>query len=423
MARLTVRFLTTRPGAADGLPRYYWQPPSRLRGQGWAMQRIPADYAAYTDAEALRGAAIAAAEALNRKFDAARAAGQAPAVSRVPTPASGATLGDMLAAYRASPMFTRLRPSTQRGYRQCLKRIEAWGADVPLRAITPARVQALLAHMQRTPAFANACARTLQAAFKFGVLNDWCASNPATKMGLRASAPSGIVWPAAAVRAFVEAADKLGLPGVGDTVLLNEWLGQRQGDILRMPRSVYRGGNLVLRQSKTGAPVVLPIDSVPHLAARLEAALARSAGRNPLPRTIIVSDETGMPFKPDNFRHVFARVRSALAAGDEAHGIAKVAHFEVDYLPPGRDMDGPDAFRIRTTELTYMHLRHTAVVRLAEAGVDFPAIAAITGHTLASIPTILKRYMVHTAQLARLAFTQRMAAEGIKADEKKEKKG
>ena len=58
----------------------------------------------------------------------------------------------------------------------------------------------------------------------------------------------------------------------------------------------------------------------------------------------------------------YAAVRAELA---KTH-----PHWEIDHLMPGRDSSDPDAFRIATTDLTYMHLRHTAVTRLAEAEVD-----------------------------------------------------
>ena len=38
---------------------------------------------------------------------------------------------------------------------------------------------------------------------------------------------------------------------------------------------------------------------------------------------------------------------------------------------------------------------------------------AITGHAQATVLTIIERYMVRTAKMARLAFGKRMAAEGI----------
>jgi integrase len=190
-------------------------------------------------------------------------------------------------------------------------------------------------------------------------------------------------------------------------------MGQRQGDIIRMPRSVIRDGNLVLRQSKTRVGVSLPISMIDRLQTRLDAELARHATREaaalqagvkaPLPVAIIVSEETGRAYRADNFRHVFARVRKEMAKTKP--------HFPVEHLMPGRDMTDPLAFTVQTADLTFMQLRHTAVTRLAEAGCDTTLISAITGHAQTTVQQLMDRYMVRTAAMARTAFQRRLDAE------------
>jgi hypothetical protein len=90
----------------------------------------------------------------------------------------------------------------------------------------------------------------------------------------------------------------------------------------------------------------------------------------------------------DRFRHLFAEVRAEAAKAHPA--------FQVDYLLPGRAMDDPDAFTIKMTDLWFMHLRHTAVTRLAEAECEIPLISAVTGHSPKSVQEILSRYLVRT---------------------------
>lgn len=407
--KVTVRHLVVRPGPAGGLPRYFWQPSSKLRQEGWRPERVPLDHGDYADAGALEAAAIARARVLNDRLDRARAAAALAASRPVPPPAAR-SVADLVAAYRASDSFTRLAATTQRGYRQCLAKIEAWGEGVPVHEVKPANVRRLIDSMRATPAYANAVARVLQAAFKFGRLHGWVEHNPATNMGLRGADPSGLIWPAEAVAAFVACADAMGLHSVGDAVILNEWLGQREADILRLPRAVYREGGLIIRQHKTRATVMLPVDRVPLLKARMEDIARRNAARERRPgavaaSTVVVSEATGRPYKADNFRHVFSRVRARLA---ETH-----PSFELGYLLPGRDMTAPDAFSVRTEALTFMHLRHTAVVRLAEAGVELPGIASITGHALATLPRVLRHYLPRTAELARLAFDKRLGGDPV----------
>jgi hypothetical protein len=231
------------------------------------------------------------------------------------------------------------------------------------------------------------------------------------------AAPSGLIWPAQAVLDFVAAADSMGRHSIGTAVLLNEWMGQREADILRMPKDAYRSGRLQIRQQKgartTGAAVALPIDQVPHLKARLDAELGRHEARRraaeaagqpvPLATSIIVSEATGQPYKADHFRHSFAAVRATLGG----------KCYSVDYLLPGRDMTDADAFVVRAAELTFMHLRHTAITRLGELGLSSTLISSVSGHSLSSVDQILKRYMVRTAAMARVAFQARVDAEGV----------
>lgn len=417
MATMHIRHLVCRPGATGALPRYFWQPSSALRRLGWRPVRVPDDWRRHDDAEQLHAAAIAAAEAINARLDAARDREALASVPAPPVP-TGRTLGELVAAYEASRDFTGLRDNTRRSYRQSLRKLDAWGADSPLRAIDPVRVQNLLDALAATPSYANAVVRVLRLVLAWGRRKGWVRSNAAVAPKLASTETTGIIWPHGAPEAFAAAADALGLASIGTAVLLNEWLGQREADILRMPRNVYRHGSLVLRQAKTGATVSLPIDLVPRLKARLDATLAlhtaREAAGRPALTTILLAEATGRPWATDHFRHAFARVRAKLA---ETH-----PYFETDHLLPGRDMTDPDAYRIATGDLTFMRLRHTAVTRLAEAGCDVPLIASVTGHAEASILPLLKRYMIRTATLARLAFERRLDAENGPATSESDKK-
>ncbi len=422
MAKITVRYLTVRPGAAGELPRYFWQPSSALREAGWKVERVPVDWAHHTDPAQLEAAAMARAQQLNEQLDQSRAAAGVT-LAAPPVPTALRTLGDLVRHYQASEDFTRLAPSTQRGYRQCLLKLEDWAADAPVRAIDAVRIQRLKRGLSATPAFANAVVRVLRLLLAFGRREGWLLVNPAERPGTVAMTPAGLIWPRPAVDLFVSTADSMGYPSVGTAVALNEWLGQRQGDILRMPRAALRlgGSTLLVRQSKGGrgkAGVSLPIGMVPQLGERLAAELARLDARQaaqsaeaertglayPLPpTTIIVSEETGRPYLADNFRHVFARIRAKAAE--------RTASFPVDHLMPGRDMADPDAFTIRMEELTFMHLRHTAITRLAEAECDVGLITAISGHAQTTVQQLMERYMVRTAKMARLAFQRRIDAE------------
>lgn len=409
MAQISVRYLTVLPGPRGGLPRYFWQPSSKLRAEGWRPQRVPLNWESFADPAALQAAAIARAEELNADLDATREA-RALAAVRPAVPVATRTMGELITLYKQSKDWANLAPATRRGYLQCIGKIETWAADAPVRAIGAQRILKLRDALEATPAYANAVLRVLRLLLEFARRQGWIQINPALRPGLTSSEPTGLIWPRAAVPIFVAAADALGRHSIGTAVLLNEWLGQREGDILRMPRTVLRNGTLWVRQSKTGAGVALPVGMVDHLVRRLEAELARPRKVRPadnvLPAALILNEQTGEAYKADWFRHAFAQVRTAAA---------KLAPdgFEIDYLMPGRDMTDPKAFTVRMEELTFMQLRHTAVTRLAEAAIEIPLISTITGHSYKTVEQIIERYMVRTSAMARLAFAKRIEAEGL----------
>jgi integrase len=115
--------------------------------------------------------------------------------------------------------------------------------------------------------------------------------------------------------------------------------GQRRGDVIRMCRAHIKSDGLHVRQSKTGASLVLPV--VPELQAALDAMPPNDSPFAPF----LTRD--GEPFEPLAFTCWFRR--AALAAG----------------LAPGRTAHG---------------LRKAACRRLAEAGCSANIIAAISGH-------------------------------------------
>ena len=129
------------------------------------------------------------------------------------------------------------------------------------------------------------------------------------------------------------------------------WTGQRQGDLLRLPWSAYDGTQIRLRQSKTGARVVVPVGS--PLNAALDATTKRS--------TIILTTADGKPWTAAGFR---ASWRKACAkAGIEG--------------------------------VTFNDLRGTAVTRLALAECTEAEIATITGHSLRDVRSILNAHYLH----------------------------
>jgi len=410
MARKRIRYLTERPGPRG--PRYFWQPSTALRAAGWRLQRLPDDLAQ----------AIAMAEALNAKVDAWRMSGEAPAELCVQAPpqrprAAAGSVDALIEAYRASRFWASLRPKTQREYTWALAGISEWLGDAPVEALTAQLVQKLYARLLdrprldaagrplrgpdgqpeviRTPARAAAVIRVLRLLLHRGPALGFPANAAADRPGIgveKRCEPR--LWSPADVAQMVAVADALGWRSVGTAIVINEWAGQRLGDVLALPRWDLAPGQLVLRQSKRQRRVALPLHLVPHIVARLRAEFERP-GVLTSPTHLLLHDRTGRPWDEDTFRHVFAEVRAAAAAGVPATA-------ERPAIPPRPECAG----------LWFMELRHTAITRLHEAGVDPLDIAAITGHAERSVRAVLDRhYLVRTGKAAERAFRARLAAE------------
>lgn len=392
---MRIRFLIVKPGAAG--PRFYWQPSRELRAAGWRLMRLPDDAAE----------AAAKAEALNAEVDAWRRGESAPhappavARRRQVAPWSVAAL---IRDYRASRWWQKLAPATRRHYAWALEAIEDWAGDMPARAITPPAVQAWHDSLCRrvegrgrgrrvveTPAKAAAALRVLRLLLQVGVRLGYLSQNPASRPGLvlrRQREP--VLWRPEQVAHMVAVADALGWRSVGTAILLNAWIGQRVSDVLALPPWSPEAGSLVLRQGKTGRRVALPIHLVPALVERLRAEATRPGAVRSATH-LLLHDRTGRPWQLSTFEHVFAEVREAAVRGLPAAG-----------LPPM-----PECAR-----LLFRELRHTAVTRLHEAGVDDLGIAGITGHTPGSVRAVLDRhYLVRTERAAAEAFRRRMETE------------
>lgn len=403
MARLKVRYYVEKPGGTGEPPRRYWQPSAALAKLGWKPERLDPD----------RTLAIARAETLNARVDAWRR-GEATADTPPPPVDSSVKAGTVAACaeiWQASDAWDNLAPKTRRSYRDCLKHLLAFCGDAPPRAITAKRAVKFYEGLHRTkPATAAAVVRVARVLWKTCRREGLADGNPwrDDEGGPRiegSGEQAGRLWSARAIALMVKTADTPDpetdqtWSSVGTAILINSWFGQRLADILTLPRALYRDGVIQITQRKTRARVELPIGMVAELTTRLEAELSRQRDRKVTSCTTLLvcegsRSDSGRPWTTDYFAHVFAalRVRAVKAAGDA----------------------GDVELAAELAELQFMHLRHTAITRLAEAGCTSQEIAAITGHTLAYCTSIIDRYMVRTAGMARTAFAKRLKHEGEK---------
>lgn len=440
MARHQVRYLVARL-LTDGRALYYWQPSAKLRAAGWEPKPLEHDDDTRhaSRREALRNApaaVVTAAQARNREVDGgAPPAPPAKAKGRAGKVAQPGTCDALFAAYKASRFFTELGDKTRYDYAWCLDILSQWCGDKPVKAITAGIAEDFYSDQRAvTPVKAALLMRVARLVWNKGpnVKVATPDKNPFARMGLEGADKSGKPWPRDAVAAFVAVADALKLRPIGTAVALDEWIGQRQADVLELPRSVQRSdglffgtstlrADLAIEQNKTGAGVILPVDVVPALMDRLRAdaeLLARRPGDRVRPTTLIADERTGRPYNASTFRHDFIRVRDAMGGDfdDAATADAVIAaggpwvSWEVDYLIAGERAD-EESTRLYTCELIFKDLRHTAVLRLVEAGVDILGISAITGHSPKAIQDIITTYLRRNRATAVLAFQKRLAHE------------
>jgi integrase len=258
------------------------------------------------------------------------------------------TLLSVLQAFQASEGFIGLAESTRRSYVSLIKRIEKDFSDFPLMALTDRRTRGIFMAWRDRVAAASGRRQAdyawdvLARVLSWGLDRGLVLANPCTRGGrLYHGSRRENVWTPADEAAFFERAPaRLHL-----ALILALWTGQRQGDLLRLPWSAYDGKHIRLRQSKTGARVVIPVG------APLKAALDAASKVSP----IILTNRNGKPWRSESFRWTWNR--ACKAAG--------------------------------IVGLTFHDLRGTAVTRLALAGATEAEIATITGHSMRSVRAIL----------------------------------
>jgi len=287
----------------------------------------------------------------------------AAVATKVPTP-EGCLLA-LLQAYQLSQDFLSLRERTQADYMKQIAKIEQRFGDCPLKALADPRTRGIFLDWRDELALKS----KRQADYAWTVLArvlSWAKDrgkitvNPCERGGrVYHGTRVDFVWSVDDEAAFLEHAPAhLHLP-----LLLALWTGQRQGDLLRLSWSAYDGSTIRLRQSKTGARVVIPV------AAPLKAALDAARKHGP----IILTSANARPWTEGGFR------ASWWLACKKA-GIVGV---------------------------TFNDLRGTAVTRLALVGCSEAEIATTTGHSLRDVRSILDAHYLHRdVELARSAITK-----------------
>jgi len=257
------------------------------------------------------------------------------------------TLQVVLNAYQESQRFLDLAPRTRRDYVRHIRKIEQDYHDFPVAALSDRAARGeFLSWRDR---MAKASRR--QADYTYSVLAlivAWAydrglvPANPCERPGkVYRSKRIDSIWSAAVEAAFLATAPA----HISLAFTLALWTGQRQGDLLRLPWTVYDGAKIRLRQRKTGSRVEIPVGEP----------LKVLLDRTPRAAVTILATSRKTSWTESGFRASWRK--ACKKAGVEG--------------------------------LTFHDLRGTAITRLAVAGCSVPEIAAITGHNMKQITAIL----------------------------------
>ncbi len=394
----------------DGTGRPRFQPGPRERAIGFVNADLKHPDGRWFSLDETRGFA----EARHAEILAQRASGKR---LRRPLSPKGRTVEDLLLSFLQSGRFQRSRAEggyadgTKADYRDKanliiwkpysaadrkagIERVKEEFAQAPAAAITPSLISndeaggfyEYLARVRGRTTARN-CIMVLSAAYKWQRRSSgWqlAIDNPCTQLGLKKPAPLVLTWSIEEVKAFVAFADhpQVNEPELADAVILALFSAQRPADVIAYDGVGTSDGVTRLVQSKRGKRVEVP--QLPPLLTRLALMAERRAQRGYLCPELIVDSHTGRGFNQNTFEHRIAALRTRVVAGDEALGLAA--------CPSIADK----AFR---------HLRKTMLTWIKRAGARDNQFAAVSGHSLQSLPQVMGHYYTPGSEEAREAMT------------------
>jgi hypothetical protein len=163
----------------------------------------------------------------------------------------------LIEQFHAHEAFASLAASTRRGYEASAEMVKAaWAFDLPADLTTVEAQQAIDA-LGETPATANQFRAYLSRLMAWGVPRGFCTANPVQFTEKIPGGEPWKPWPEWAWETLVEHAPfNLLLPAISAL-----FTGQRQGDVLMMPRPRDADTTIEVRAQKTGTTVWVPIHS------------------------------------------------------------------------------------------------------------------------------------------------------------------
>ena len=275
-------------------------------------------------------------------------------------------LSSVLDAYQDAEAFRCLASKTKKDYKRILNLISGKFGDCPIKLLEDRRVrgdflewrdQIAKSSPRQSDYMIAVFARALAWALDRGMIS----VNPLKRPGrVWKGSRAEKVWGDDDERSLLAVAS----PQMALAIKLALWTGQRQGDLLRLTWNAYDGQFIRLRQSKTGVRVVIPVG------APLKAILDATRRVSPF----IISSGDDRPYTSDGFRATWRK--TCQRAGIKG--------------------------------LTFHDLRGTAVSRLASADATEMQIAAITGHAVSDVRSIMDKFYFNRDPAMAVSAVQKL---------------
>jgi integrase len=202
---------------------------------------------------------------------------------------------DALAVSYYKLVFPPLKISTQAERRWIIERFRGEHGTKPVRILKREHIAAIIAARSETPHAANNLLKTLHTLFEHAVAVNMITGNPAADVKkFRIQSDGFHPWTEAEVAQFLAYHPVGSRARLALAMLLT---GQRRSDVVRMGWQHIAGGAIAVKQEKTGARLLIPLDIDPLLPESLASVPKTSM-------TFLVT-KYGAPFTPAGFSNWF----------------------------------------------------------------------------------------------------------------------
>jgi integrase len=225
------------------------------------------------------------------------------------------SINDLVIRYYGTPAWHGMQPSSQNTYRGIIERFRQAHGDKPVAAVQTRHLDAILGKMADRPAAANNLRKVLKRLFAYAVKAGMRPhrDNPADLTDSFKMRGEGFhTWTEAEIEQFERHFEIASKARLAFALMLHT--GLRRSDVVRLGPQHIRNGRIRITQTKTGAPVTIPVHS----------ALRMVIDANPSEGLVFLITEFGKPFTSNGFGNWFRdRCNEAGLPQCSAHGLRK----------------------------------------------------------------------------------------------------